>query len=277
MAIHNIFNGYAQVVAPPRILKDEEGNFVKGICAVVTIRGKRDSGNNLENIRYDCPTIRTGKPSLIKEMSTWKVNDMMEIKGTLTSRQVQRSSICPHCNASNSINGIITYINPIYMSRRETNISKEDGISLLQMRNEISNQCTIVGMVSREPHFYTAENGLHVAQYELAIVRKFHIIEDNPETKVDFIWVRSYGKIAETDEKALKKGTVVLIDGVLQTKNYDKDIECSECGEVYKTKEASMEIVPYAVEYLKGYNAIIDEEAAKEQAILNTTGDDILG
>lgn len=67
-------------------------------------------------MRYDCPTIQTRKEIDVKTLDSLKVNDMMEIKGTLTSREVVRTTICPHCGRGNALKGIVTYINPIYVS-----------------------------------------------------------------------------------------------------------------------------------------------------------------
>lgn len=276
MAIHNTFYGYGQVFAEPRIIKDEDGNYSLGRCSFITIRGRRSTGNTLDHVRYDCPTIQTRKEIDVKTLDSLKVNDMMEIKGTLTSREVVRTTICPHCGRENALKGIVTYINPIYVGKRENNISREDGLALLQDKCEISNNCSVMGMVCQEPQFYQTEDGYTEAHYQLAIVRKFKILSDGPDRKTDFIWVRSYGKIAKTDVRAIKKGAVVFIDGVIQTKNYDRDVECEHCSEMYKTQEVSMDIVPYAVEYIKGHNPIIEDgeeiESQVETDIANILG-----
>ncbi len=252
MATHNVFTGYGQVYIPPRVIKNEEGEFVRATCAVMTIRANRSIGDTLENVKYDTPPLRTANPDLCEEISSWKVGDMIEVKGTVTSRDIVRTNTCPKCGGENQIKGVLTYVHPIFCDRRETNISDREGLRLLQYRNEISNSVTLIGMLTQDPVFQ--QNGKKiVGKYQVAVMRRFRIKEDSPDRTADFIWIRSFGKIAEVDRKYLKKGTLIYIDGVLQTINYDRKIVCAHCGEEFSAKETSMEVVPYNVEYLKDY------------------------
>ena len=250
--IHNSFYGYGQVAAAPRVYKNSEGKFAQAIVPVATIRGRRDAGNNLDKVRYDCPTIRTRKEEQVREINSWKENDMVLVKGTVTSREVVRKRECPCCKNINESQGIITFINPIYCSKIEDNIQHSYGVSLLRERNEISNNVTLSGMLTCDPLYYKSESGVETTQYQICVFRKFRIMEDDPERKVDFIWVRSFGKIARKDAEDLKKGMRVLLDGYLQTRSYEKVNVCDSCGEKFLSDENSMEIVPYAVEYFRG-------------------------
>lgn len=264
MATHNSFTGYAQVMLKPRVIKNDDGEFFRASCALMTIRGKRSIGDNLENIRYDSPTLRTDNPTLCEEISGWKVGDMVEVKGTLTSKEIVRTNTCPKCGEENQVQGVITYVHPIFCGRRETNISNEEGMRLLQYRNEISNNVTIIGMLTQEPAYHETSAGTLIGKYQIAVMRRYRIKEDAPDRRADFIWVKSFGKIAEGDRKYLKKGTLIYIDGVLQTVSYDRKIVCAHCGEEFTTQEVSTEVVPYTVEYLKDYIPQEDDGKAKD-------------
>lgn len=253
MATHNSFRGYGQVILQPRVIKTEDGEFARASCAIMTIRGKRSVGDNLDNIRYDSPPLRTSNPTLCEEISGWKVGDMVEVKGTLTSREVTRVNTCANCEGKNEVQGVVTYIHPIFCGRRETNISNEEGMRLLQYRNEISNNVTVIGMLTQDPTFHETANGSLIAKYQIAVMRRYRIKEDSPDRKADFIWIKSFGKVAEGDKKYLKKGTLIYIDGVLQTVKYDRKIVCAHCGEEFAVSETSLEVVPYTVEYLRDY------------------------
>lgn len=274
MATHNRFIGYGQVYLPVRVIKNEDGEYTRATAAFITIRGKRSYGNSLENVRQDHPALRTSDPYFCEEISSWKVNDMIEVKGTITSREIIRTNTCPKCGATNQVQGITTYINPVFCGRRETNISNEEGRQLLQYRHEISNNVTLIGMVTQEPTFHeTADSGL-IGKYQLAVMRRYRIKEDPPDRKADFIWIKSFGKIAEVDQKYIKKGTLIYIDGFLQTVKYPRTIKCAECGEEFSAEEQSMEVVPYAVEYLKDFIPQSEEEMEKDE---KNSVDDLIG
>lgn len=275
MAIHNDFRGYAQVVSQPNIFKFENGEYKSAVVLVGTIRGKRDAGNGLEHVRYDVPMIRTGNPRNVEEINSWKQLDMVEVKGTITTRELNKKTICPHCKASNVNKSVVTFINPIYCSKRETNITKEHGISLLRQRCEISNSATLSGMLIRDPEFYKSEKGIDVCQFQIAVLRKFRIIEDNPDVKADFIWIKTFGKIAKDCYKALRKGSTIFVDGFLQVRPFKKELTCSECEKTYEIEDSAVEVVPYSVEYLRDFveqdeiERQKDEEArAKADALL---------
>lgn len=254
MAKHNfvILNGY--VSKNPKILKDEgTGEYVRGICTITVIRGVRDFGNNIDHIKYDSPIIMSGNPDIIKIMDEWKEGDMVEIKGSITTKDVTKSTKCTHCGHVNKRKGNVVYVNPIYVSTRERNLAQNEAIALLKQRCEVSNQVTVIGPVCREPVLYKTEKGLSITTYQLAVRRKYRIKDDNPDTKTDFPWVKSYGSIANNDAKVIKKGTYIFLDGMLQTRKLEREQVCEKCEEVYNWSDSAMEIVPYATEYLRDY------------------------
>ena len=288
MAKHNhvIING--QVAQNPTIIRDENGVPERGIVAIKTIRGIRDFGNNIDNLRYDMPIVMTGAPELVKKMSKWREGDMVEVKGSLTTRDITRNSTCIHCGHKQGRKGSAVFVNPIYLGLREqlsklirstspgsieyTEQKREceaKGIELLKERCEISNQATFIGPVCREPSVYKTEKGLVITTYQMAIRRKFRIKDDSADTKTDFPWVKAYGAIAVNDAKALKKGTYVFVDGMIQTREFERTIKCEHCGHDYTYKGNTAEIVPYAIEYLRDYNTPEDiEKKEKEEGRL---------
>ena len=68
------------------------------------------------------------------------------------------------------------------------------------------------------------------------------------DIKTDFPYVKSYGKQADDDYKYVDVGDDILLDGCIQTREYDKILEC-DCGAKTKYKDTSLEIVPYQTEY----------------------------
>lgn len=264
MAKHNNVFLYGQVIKDPTIIRNEDDEFVRGICSIVVMRGVRDFGNNVEKLKYDMPVIMTGNPVQVAEMAKWKAGDMVEVKGAITTKDVAKSTICKHCGKKNKKKGNVVFVNPIYMGLRESNISEEKRIELLKKRCEISNQVTVVGTLCREPQGFVTESGLYITTYQLAVNRKYRIKEDPAEIRTDFPWVKSYGAIAENDIKSLKKGAYILIDGRIQTREIERTQVCEHCGEEYKWNDSALEIVPYATEYLR--NFYTKEEQEKKDA-----------
>lgn len=266
MARHNNVGLYGQVIKEPRIMKDDNGNFVRGMCAIQVIRGIRDFGNHVNNLKYDIPMIMTGDPAKIAEMATWKLNDMIEVKGTITTKEVNKNTICPKCGHKNSVQGNAVFISPVYLSRRETGVTREEGLELLKKRVEISNTVCLVGTLCREPENYSNDKGLFITQYQLAVNRKFRLRDDAAENRTDYPWIKSYGDIAIDDSKFLKMGAVVLVDGMIQTRDVDRKTVCAACSEEYSWKDNALEVVPYSVEYLQNFITPEEFEAKENQA-----------
>ncbi len=80
------------------------------------------------------------------------------------------------------------------------------------------NKVILIGRLTGEPEIrYTAgENGMAVAQYTLAVDRRYN----REQQSADFIRCVSFGKAAEFTEKYLHKGTKVAVTGHLQTGKY---------------------------------------------------------
>jgi single-stranded DNA-binding protein len=173
-------------------------------------------------------------------------------------------SNCKHCGARNSNEGVIVFVNPIYTKVVEKELTLEQGTELLKNSCEISNQVHLVGMLCREPiGFHHDAKNLDITNYQLAVSRKFHILEDSQDNRVDFPWIKSYGSIAKDDFKFLKKGSYVLIDGMIQSRDIQRKQTCCQCGKEYEFNETAIDIVPYSTEYLRNFRT--DEEIASQE------------
>jgi single-stranded DNA-binding protein len=252
MAKHNqvILNG--QVSIPPRVICDEHGTPVRAMCGVDVMHGTRDFGNNIDNIKYDVPIIMTSESEMIKKIASFKKGDMVEIKGTITTKDVTKRTTCKYCGHKHEKLGNLVCITPIYAEVRETALSDENGKKVLRDRCEISNMVTVIAPLCRDPQLYKTDKGKSVTTYQLAIRRKFRIKKD-ADVRTDFPWVKSYGLIAENDAKTLRKGSYVFIDGRIQVRQLTRVQECEKCGKTYEWTDSATEIVPYSVEYLRDF------------------------
>lgn len=259
MARHNEVFLYGQIISEPRN-SDKKIMFCLNI-----IRGIRDFGDNISELKYDAPIIMSFNPEIIAIAKDFKKGDMVEVKGTITTKEVNKSALCPHCGHKTIAQGTIVFINPIYISKREEGVSHDEGLMLLKKRVEISNTIKVIGRLCRDPEHYVSKTGKHVTQYQLAVNRKFHIKEDSTEVRTDYPWVKSYGNVAVEDAKFLKTGSLVYIDGMLQSRKVERTSTCESCGESFVWHDNALEIVPYAVEYLQDYITPEEYEQKEEE------------
>src|SRR5437588_3339867 len=80
------------------------------------------------------------------------------------------------------------------------------------------NYCLFVGNAGRAPEIRTSNDGMTVASFSLAV----STWSREREGKGEPIWLRivAFGKLAETVEKLVKKGSQVLVAGRLSVREY---------------------------------------------------------
>lgn len=266
MARHNHVYLYASVLKDPMISKDKEGNMFSAQVPLCVVQGNRSAnGINTDSYVFDCPPLLTQDPVLMMDISKWKANDMVIVKGNLCTRDTTKKSICEHCGQMNAYPGTVTYVSPIYCAKIKSLKSQDECIEDLKQNQEISNNCLVVGNVCENPQFYRYENGNCVTQYNIALNRKFHIKTDPASITTDYPHVKSFGDVAISDAKYIKVGASVLIDGILHARKFPRKIKCQHCGEVYEKPDSAMEIIPYSVEYLTGCRESSEIEEMQKQ------------
>lgn len=81
------------------------------------------------------------------------------------------------------------------------------------------NKVVLIGRLTREPDMRFTQSQRAVCSFNLAVNRNF--TTQGGEREADFINVVSWGKTAENVSKYLNKGSLVAVDGRIQTRNYD--------------------------------------------------------
>lgn len=266
MAKHNVVRLYGRVMDEPRIIKNENGEYVRGMFHITVIRGKRDNGDGIENIHYENPLIMSGYPDKIKTMDKLKINDMVEIKGSLTTKNINKSTICKQCGQKNILSGELIFVSPIFLGICETNRTEEEAMNLLKKKCEISNEVTLVGNLCNDVNFFSSDK-LKVGTYQLAIDRKYYLKDDAPAIRTDYPHIRVFGEQAKQDSLSLHKSSRVLIDGLLQSREYERKTICAneECTCEYTWNDSTLEVIPYSVEYLQNYLTTEEIEAKKAE------------
>lgn len=255
MAKENYIFLIGQVLKEPSIKLDDDGAPVRATFQLTTLRrDKYDKAGNFSP-KWDKPVILTGVPALIKQIQNISLYDFVEVKGTVTTKDYIRRTVCPHCGAEQLTNAMMTFINPTYINVREHCESRTAGLSYLSDCAEASNILKLIGRVCRDPEFYTYENGATCCSYPIAVNRKLFIDGSiDEEDHSDYPWVKTFGEQAEEDYAALRMDSLVYVDGYVRTLKRDQQIQCSnpECGQMYTFPNAILEAIPYSVEYLEG-------------------------
>ena len=84
------------------------------------------------------------------------------------------------------------------------------------------NRAVLTGRVTKDPELRTTQSGLSVASFNLAVDRQYSNSKEERDT--DFISCVIWRKVAENFCNFTSKGSLVGIDGRIQTRNYqDKD------------------------------------------------------
>ena len=267
MARQNLAFLLGAVMKEPVIqVDDATGEPVYGICFVRVVRGFRETGDH-KKMKSDHPVIMSREPAILREMSTWRANDIVHIKGVIAAKAIEKGSYCRHCGQKNRFEGTLVYINPVY-ARMECHLDTEDEcFQFLTKNREVSNQVYLFGTVMAQPKKLKPKEGLTVTQYPVAINRKYRIRTDPPEIKTDVPWVKSYGENATHDAERLHTGSQIFIDGCLQARNVSRRNSCTSCGEKYDWRDRAMEVVPYEVEYIANFYSDDEVLARKTESL----------
>lgn len=102
------------------------------------------------------------------------------------------------------------------------------------------NRVVLVGRLTRDPELKYTGTGIAVCSFTLAINRPFKNAEGNNEA--DFINIVVWRKPAENTAQYTKKGSLVGVDGRLQSRSYDD----KDGKKVYVT-----EVVADSVQFLE--------------------------
>lgn len=81
------------------------------------------------------------------------------------------------------------------------------------------NRVVLAGRPTRDLELRNTKSGANVCSFTLAVDRNFK--NKNGERKADFISCIAWKKTAEVMSKYVKKGSVIGVDGSIQTRSYD--------------------------------------------------------
>lgn len=105
------------------------------------------------------------------------------------------------------------------------------------------NRVVLVGRITKDLELKYSQSGVAICRFNLAVNRTFK--NGSGETEADFPSIVTFRKTAENAANFLRKGSLVGIDGKIQTGSYEKD-----GVRVYTT-----EIIADSVQFLEPRNS----------------------
>ena len=81
------------------------------------------------------------------------------------------------------------------------------------------NKAFLIGRLTRDPELRYSSNNAPIVNFSIAIDRQY--TNANGQRETDFINIVAFQKQAENIKKYLTKGSLVAVDGRIQTRNYD--------------------------------------------------------
>lgn len=82
------------------------------------------------------------------------------------------------------------------------------------------NSVMIVGNLTKDPMFRTTSNNTPVVNFCVASNRRYRDRYNNWQEDVCYVGIVAWNRLAESCHERLKKGSAVLIEGELQTRNW---------------------------------------------------------
>ena len=81
------------------------------------------------------------------------------------------------------------------------------------------NCAAIMGRLTADPELHTTGTGVQVCSFTVAVDRSF--VKQGEERQADFIDVVAWRNTAEFVCKYFRKGSMIAVDGSIQTRNYE--------------------------------------------------------
>lgn len=246
--------------------------------------------------KYESVVIETSDPGMIDTMRN-RVNveegDMIFVYGSIVSKHVRKKLTCLDCGTrfsgkESSGEYHTPFVDPVRVlvvepfDRNKYNQSQNDNRKkeLLRKCYEISDQVIIVGEIDEdipeENYIHDeAANGSSTLKDEftffLKVSRVRHALQRDVRIHNDKIKIKSYGKMAAELHSALHRGSIIEVNGAIESeivKNMYTG-RCPICGKMVKEDGYNAWALPYRVEYLKDCEV---PETDTEENIQNDTG-----
>ena len=260
------------------VVKEPEEIVIDGIkyarVVVKTARGERKMSERGEmELVLDTPDLMTSTRKMMKEIMGLHQYDVLYVNGVINTKGgISKPELCTECGAVNNITRTTTYVNPVFIEKTGEVTDDESMVAYLEKVRHVSNEVNVMGRLTRAPKRVMPKVGLTVTQYQIGLLRHVFIPTES-ETRVDYPWIKAYGEDGDYDWLSLDEGSIVFIDGYLQTRHLQRTSVCTSCGKRFTWKEKIKEIVPFETEYISGYRSPEEVEELREKRLHQSLAD----
>jgi len=87
------------------------------------------------------------------------------------------------------------------------------------------NRVQLIGYLGKDPETRFTPNGRNVTSFSVAVKRHWRSSEGEVKEATDWFNVDAWGRLGEICQEYLSKGSLVYLEGRLQTDRYEKDGE----------------------------------------------------
>ena len=238
MARDNSFIFFGKLDNAPIVLFNDESKTYRVTFTIMTLR---------KNGRKDYPRISIyglSEEKAKQYVAKLKPDSFVQVRGMVTTKLIKKSVKCEKCGQICMVDTlqseVISYGNPLVL---QENIDPADIA-------EFANNGTLIGAVCMDVRRMDRITGKSVAQFQIAVNRRYRVDEQGAEKRTDYPWVKVFGNVADECLKRLHKGSQVYINGPFQTRDINRHAKCEHCGEPIIFAERVGEIAPMGVEFL---------------------------
>lgn len=87
------------------------------------------------------------------------------------------------------------------------------------------NRVQLIGNLGRDPETRELPSGAKVCQFSVAVNRRWRSTDGEPREATDWFQVEAWGRLGEICQEYLHKGSLVFLEGRLQTDRYEHEGE----------------------------------------------------
>jgi single-strand DNA-binding protein len=87
------------------------------------------------------------------------------------------------------------------------------------------NRVQLIGYLGRDPETRFTPTGKKVCHYNVAVSRRWTGAEGEAKEATDWFNIEAWGRLGETCQEYLKKGSLIYLEGRLQTDQYEHEGE----------------------------------------------------
>lgn len=259
MARLNYVNSMAYVSRLPVFQNTVDGQV--GMIALTTIikRSECSKGEADETVFG----LRTQEPEVLEKIKALKINDVVSVTGFLATKEKDKSAKCDECGTVNrrvdacvsqnkvKSGGNIVYVYPINLSLKKHCEDTAEAIEYLRNNQENINRVLIMGNLTSAP--VTGKLGkIPYTRFQIAVNRKYHPKAGGAlYDRTDYPWIYSYGENALRDKEKLDTGSLVFVEGELQSRNFKEQYTCQECGHTYEVPGRTLEVAAQNIQYIR--------------------------